>query len=152
MYTIHTFTCHQTRQTFTRLNHARLSLDLIEHTRQTLTRPYSTRQTFTRPYHTRQTFTRPNRTRHWSFELTLLHMFHFNGLYSDYINLPIDLSIDCFVFTNRLPILQGVSASFLVPIITILKQPKWKCPYTEARNTCEIFRYCKNKNCLYKML
>ncbi|XP_060570573.1 solute carrier family 23 member 1-like [Ruditapes philippinarum] len=37
-------------------------------------------------------------------------------------------------FGIRLPILQGVSASFLVPIITILNQPEWKCPYTEARN------------------
>ncbi|XP_053399261.1 solute carrier family 23 member 1-like [Mercenaria mercenaria] len=36
-------------------------------------------------------------------------------------------------FGIRLPILQGVSASFLTPIISILNQPQWKCPYTEAR-------------------
>ena len=43
----------------------------------------------------------------------------------------------CKIDFARLPILQGGTASLLVPTLAIMTQKTWACPYTKARKECK---------------
>lgn len=42
---------------------------------------------------------------------------------------------DTFVLSpRRLPIIQGATAAFLMPVFALMSQPEWSCPFDQQAN------------------
>lgn len=42
----------------------------------------------------------------------------------------------------RLPIIQGATAAFLMPVFALMSQPEWRCPFDDEANGMNLLIFC----------